>query len=305
MFPIIVKTGYPCMNIYLRRMSKNHIRCNRTAMKKSIEKHGINYVSELCEKNLRGLLHILKWNKENDIYFYRITSDLLPWYTKHKISKLENSEVLYTLLGKAGEFIKRNNMRISFHPSHFVKLASDNESTVKNSLRDLEYHGDIMDYMGLEQNDYYPINIHIGAVYDGKEPTADRLVSNYDKLSKSVQERLVLENDDKSSCWGVSDLINISRRRNIPIVLDTLHHRFTDRGQSSQEAFDMARSTWETKPTIHHSNSKKQYEDGDSMRAHTDWIYEVPEVDGDYDMMIEAGKKEQAVLKYRYDYNIT
>lgn len=297
-----MRLGYPCMNIFLRSLSNNNIRCNRTAMKKSIEKHGINYISQKCENNLENLLNILKWNVNNNIYFYRITSELIPWFHKHKIKKLENSQYIFNLLSEIGDFIIENKIRISFHPDHFVKLASNNDSTVKNSIKELEYHGKIMDFMGLGATPFYPINIHIGATYEGKEETATRLEKNYNKLSKSVKNRLVLENDDTNSCWGVSELVKFSDSIGTPIVLDTLHHEFTGRGLSKQEAFELVKDTWKVTPVLHHSNSRKRYENGNNPRAHTDWIYKPVNIDGEYDVMIEAGKKEQALLKYRYDF---
>lgn len=291
--------GYPCVNIYLRSLSQNSIRCNRTAMKKSIEKKGVNYVSTMCVKNLKDLIKILKWNVQNDIYFYRMAS-LLPWFNKHKIEELDDSELILELLLKAGDFIKNNNIRVGFHPAHFVKLASNTASTVKNSIKELEYYATVLDLMGLEKSDRYPINIHIGAVYDGMKPTTERMIQNYQKLSESVKERLVLENDDKSSCWGVSDLMRFNDRKDIPIVLDTLHHQFTSRGLSHQEAFNMTKETWDSNPIVHHSNSKMIYEEGNSKREHTEWIHTDTGINGNYDIMIEAGKKEQAVLRYRY-----
>lgn len=296
------RLGYPCMNIYLRRCSNNNIRCNRTAMKKSIDKHGVNYVSEKCQKNLEDLLKILKWNLQNNINFYRVTSDLIPWFDKHKIKELDNSDIIYGLLSNIGNYIVDNNIRVSFHPDHFVKLASDTESTVNNSIKELEYHGKILDLMGLEKSEFYPINIHIGAVYEGKEETAERLINNYQKLSDSVKKRLVLENDDKKSCWSVSELKQFSDCIGTPIVLDTLHHKFSRRNNSTQEAFEIIKDTWSVTPVIHHSNSKKEYENADNPRKHTNWIYTKPNIKGEYDTMIEAGKKEQALLKYKYEY---
>jgi UV DNA damage endonuclease len=296
-----MRVGYPCMNLLLRSISDNKIRCNRTARKKSIEKYGVNYVSDKCEKNLINLFKILRWNVQNDIHFYRITSNLIPWMSKHNIKNLENSDKIYNLLEKIGEFIKSNNLRVSFHPDHFVKLASNKSKTVENSRTELEYHGKVLDIMGLDKSKFYPINIHIGATYDDKEETAKRLEENYKKLSKSVRKRLVLENDDKESCWSISDLVRFSNSIGTPIVLDTLHHKFSGK-ISHQEAFELARKTWNVKPVIHHSNSKQEYEKSDNPREHSDWIHTKVSINGDYDVMLEAGKKEQALLKYRYNF---
>lgn len=297
-----MKIGYPCENIFLRSLSDGKVRGNRSARKSSIEKKGVNYVAPKCEKNINYVKEILKWNNYNNINFYRFPS-IIPWYSKHNIEGLDNSKWIYQNLKDIGNFITENNIRISFHPAHFVKLASDNKSTVKNSVQELEYYATLLDLMGLERSCKYPINIHIGATYEGMEETADRFEKQYNKLEEKVRKRLVVENDDKESCWGVYDLLDLNDRVGVPIVLDTLHHNFTNRGLSLQEAFNKSYSTWNEKVVVHHSNSKKMFEEG-SAREHTNWIYSEVMINGSYDIMIEAKKKEQAVLKYKYDFNV-
>lgn len=296
-----MKLGYPCMNLYLRSLSENEIRSNRTVMKKTIEKDNMELLSKKCLKNVKHLMRTLTWNYYNNIDFYRVPS-ILPWYYEHEVEGLKDSEKIYSLLDEIGDFITDNDIRISFHPAHFVKIASDTDSTVTNSIKELEYYSDILNLMGLEKSRKYPINIHIGANYEGKEQTAERFEENYNRLNKGASERIVVENDDKESCWGVSDLINLHDRTGVPIVLDTLHHEFTGRGLSVQEAYNQASNTWNEKPVIHHSNSRYKYEGGTSKKAHSDWIYTEIQIQGDFDAMIEAKKKEQAVLKYKYDF---
>jgi UV DNA damage endonuclease len=298
-----MRVGYPCMNIYLRNLSDGKIRCNRSCHKKSLDKYGVGYLEDKCEKNLEFLYYILKWNVCNDIYFYRISSDLIPWFGKHYISELSNSDYLLELLSCIGDFILENDMRVSFHPDYFVKLGSDDEDTVSNSVDYLEYHGEIMDLMGLDRSYFYPINIHVGGVYDGKEDTADRFVSNYEELNDSVKDRLVVENDDISSCWSVFDLMGIYDRVGIPVVFDSLHYRISGSELSLEESFNQAYGTWGGfTPVVHHSDSGFIYEGADSRRSHSDWIYNEFGLDGEYDLMLEAGKKEQAVFKYKYDF---
>ena len=52
------------------------------------------------------------------------------------------------MLSKTGALARRLGHRITFHPSHFVKLASLDEATIERSIGDLEIHSEIFDLMG-------------------------------------------------------------------------------------------------------------------------------------------------------------
>jgi len=64
--------------------------------------------------------------------------------------------------------------------------------------------------------------VHGGGLYGDKEATIKRWCKNFKKLSKRVQNRLVLENCEK--CYNIEDCLDISERINIPVVFDTHHY---------------------------------------------------------------------------------
>ena len=69
--------GYACINMgFSNRPKSQRITTNRTMIKRTFQERGIDYASELALQNLRDLRKILEWNLENDIYFYRLSSDL-------------------------------------------------------------------------------------------------------------------------------------------------------------------------------------------------------------------------------------
>ena len=67
----------------------------------------------------------------------------------------------------------------------------------------------------------------------------DRFCKNFEKLSPSVQGRLIVENDDKESMYSVKDLMYIHERIGIPIVFDYHHHKFCTGGLTEQEALEL------------------------------------------------------------------
>src|SRR3970040_467932 len=68
--------------------------------------------------NLATLVEILKFNIANNFMFFRI--------------------------------IKDHNIRISMHPDQFVIINAKSPDIVNNSIRELEYHIDLLDLMELD-----------------------------------------------------------------------------------------------------------------------------------------------------------
>ncbi len=293
--------GYACMNRTLRDRSPP-LRCNRDMQKQTWESRGIEYASELARQNITDLLEILQWNRDNDIYFYRCTSKLVPWNSQFELSAVPDYERIQEIAKACGDLIRANDMRLTFHPDYWCKLASESEETVQNSLTAIEYHADWLDLLGLDRSPYYSINVHIGATYGDKAATAERFRDAIAELSPGARQRLTVENDDKEGLWSVPELVDeVGDPTGVPVVFDYHHHQFTDRGLSYREAFDRARSTWEDiRPVGHYSNPAQLYGADSRPQAHADAVADIPAWFRDAaDVMIEAGAKEQALLDFR------
>jgi len=294
--------GYAALN---RTLREEDVRTNRGMQQATFEKRGLDYAGELAEQNCHGLRQVIEWNVDHDIQFYRISSDLIPWYSQYDLDELPNSETVLELLSEIGGLADEYDLRLTFHPDHFVKLASPTESVVDNAIVDLECHGDLMDAMGLSRTSYNSINIHIGAHYSDKAATAQRFCEAVDRLSTAVRSRLTVENDDKESLWSVPELVeSVHNEIGIPVVYDELHHHFTDRGLSYREALEQAVETWpdDTRPIIHYSESRRLHEADPTVspRNHSDYVQGPIQLHGNtVDVMIEAKMKEQAVMQYR------
>lgn len=294
--------GYACINMTLGS-GKNKITTNRSMIKSTFIQRGLPYASELGLKNAQDLIKILEWNVENNIFLFRMSSDVFPWASEYDIEDLPDFTAISYYLRKAGEYAQRYGIRITSHPGPFVVLTSPKESVVQNSIKDLEIHGKIFDLMGLERSPYNKINIHCNGVYGDKKSAMDRFIQNYKRLSPSVQTRLTVENDDKSSMYSVADLMYIHNEINIPIVFDYHHFLFNTGGQTEEEALSLACSTWPVgiKPIVHYSESKSLHENNDKLKpqAHSDYIHTLPNTYGfDVDIVVEAKQKELAILPF-------
>ena len=286
--------GYACINMTIGKK----VTTNRTMVKKTLNIKGLDYVSELALANAKDIIKILEWNRQNGIYFFRLSSGIIPWGDSIDITTLKDYKEIKTELKKAGDFAKFHNIRITSHPGPFNVLVSPNESVVTKTIADLELHGKVFDMMGLSKTPYNKINIHCNGVYGDKIAAMDRFCENFKKLSPSVQKRLTIENDDKASMYSVSDLMYIHNKIGIPIVFDYHHHKFCDGGLSEQQALLLAASTWRKSgvtPVVHYSESKE----GAKPQAHSDYIKELPNTyRHKVDIMVEAKAKELAILPF-------
>ena len=295
--------GYACINMELNaRKGVDRVTTNRSMIKKTFQEKGLDYASELIIQNVVDLNEIIDWNEQNNIKFFRMSSDVFPWASEYydDWDSVPNIDFIKMWLENAGLKAKEYGHRITSHPGPFNVLVSPNENVVQNTITDLTIHGDIFDMMGLSRTPYNKLNIHCNGVYGDKQSALDRFCKNFERLPESVQTRLTVENDDKASMYSVKELYDgIYKRINIPIVFDYHHHRFCDGGLSEQEALELAMSTWgDITPVVHYSESRSKEQLDESIRpqAHSDLIIELPNTYGNkVDIMVEAKHKELAI----------
>jgi len=294
-----MKLGYACINLSLGKK----ITTNRSMIKKTLNQRGLDYVSELALANATDIIKILEWNKSKGIYLFRLSSAIIPWGDHIDLTTLKDYDAIKSELKKAGDYAKQNGMRITSHPGPFVVLTSPKETVVNNAIADLELHAKIFDMMGLSKTPYNAINIHCNGVYGDKATAMDRFIANFKRCSKSVRNRLTIENDDKATMYSVKDLMYIHNRTGIPIVFDYHHHQFCTGGLSEEKALKLAATTWPDDITqlTHYSESKALHENNNKIKpqAHADYINQLPNTYGTIiDIEVEAKAKELAILPF-------
>lgn len=304
---IMGNIGYCCINISLNinKCKKDKITVNRGMTKKTFESKGLDYVSELAILNINDFYKILKWNIENNIFVYRMSSDMFPCIGFYELESLPNFDIISSKLKLIGNYAKENKVRLSFHPTHFCILASENPNVVKNSIDELNKHAQIMDLMGLDQSYYYPINIHVNTTKPTREEAADRFCNQFFNLSESCRKRLVVENDDGPNQYSTKMLYElIYKKIGTPITHDFHHHNYGPKDISQEEALKLAFSTWDNIKPMTHMSSPKTLEDSSGKNtAHADYIYEAIETFGlDFDTELECKMKDLALLKYKYQF---
>ena len=282
---------------------ENRITTNRSMVKKTFLERGLGYASENALLNAKDLIKVIKWNNDNGIKMYRMSSDIFPWASEYEFTDLPHFEEIRQALLEAGDEAKRCGQRITFHPSPYGVLASVRGDVVINAIKDLRQHAEIMDLMGLDQTHFYPINIHVNTTKPTREEAAERFCQNYALLPDTVKKRLVVEVDDKKSQYTAVDLHHMVHSKiGIPITFDYLHNKCNPSHLDEKQALALCLSTWpEGVPAItHYSDSRKNHEDPLCKEvAHSDWLYEKIETYGmDFDIELEVKMKEKALLDY-------
>lgn len=300
-----LRLGYACINMTLQK--EQGLTCNRGMIKRTFKEKGIEYAGELALKNCKDMIPIIKWNAANDIYVWRLSSEIFPWMSEYEFDDLPNIDEIRAVLREVGDLSLKLGVRLSFHPGPYNVLASPHERVVLKTVKELNQHSEIFNMMGFEPSPENKVNIHIRATYGDKEATGSRFIKNFDMLAEHTKKRLTLENDDKASQWSVVDLMRIHKATGVPIVFDYHHHRFCTGGLSEQEALELAMTTWPEgiTPVVHYSESCTLLKENGKKKipqAHSQFIDgPIDNYGHALDCVIEAKMKEKTLLRYRGD----
>ena len=73
----------------------------------------------------------------------RLTSNIFPWCTFYNLEDLPDFPAIADELAFAGKLARAYDQRLTFHPSHFVKVAAAQEELLQRSLKELEVHSQV------------------------------------------------------------------------------------------------------------------------------------------------------------------
>lgn len=308
-----LRLGYVAINLNLQESSPSKTITLTNLNKIDNYQAKVNNLKRISKLNLENTLRILKYNKAKEIHVYRLTSKLIPLATHPDFEGWDYIEELRELYSQMGEFIKQNDMRVSAHPDHFTLLNSLDPNIYDTSVKDLEYHDKLFEAMGLDSK--YKLCIHLGGLYKNKEASIQRFTEGFLRLPKHISSRIMLENDDKS--YTAKDILEVCKTLKIPMVLDVHHFDVNHGDEKLEDILGDIFKTWDNEyfpPKIHISSPKNEKD----FRSHADNIN--PErfvqflnlskaIDRDFDVMIEAKDKDNALfklvsdLKTQYDIN--
>lgn len=218
---------------------------------------------------------------------YRLSSNIFPLVTYDKanitFAEFPNLADIQDKLVDIRVMREKYNVRLSSHPDQFNVLASENEEAVTRTIRELDFQGWFMSRIGCPHSYDAPINIHVNRSAqsdDERRSVRDLFYTNFEKLSKDVKSRLVLENDDKPAGWTVKQLFDCFEDPEIPITFDYLHHKcHPGTGEFAQEshAFLLAHDTWRTKPHVPIFHYSESIPGDKNPKKHADYASKLPD----------------------------
>jgi UV DNA damage endonuclease len=286
-----MRIGYPCINRTIDCTASSTFR---------LKSYTESRVKQTVKNNLECLRRILQFNLEHKLFFFRISSDLVP-FASHPINRFNWQKYFQEDFEEIGKFINKNRIRISMHPDQFTLINSIEEDIFERSKNELNYHAQILDLMKLDTS--AKVQIHVGGAYGDKKKSMERFVTRFNELDGSIIRRLVIENDDK--LFDLKNCLEINAQIKIPILFDVFHHKLNNSGnQTIEESFKLTTKTWnEEKDGIPMVDYSSQEPDG-LPRQHSETI-ELEDFERllkqtepfDFDIMLEIKDKEKSAIK--------
>ncbi|GAK01152.1 LOW QUALITY PROTEIN: UV-endonuclease UvdE family [Geomicrobium sp. JCM 19055] len=309
----LVRLGYVAMSQELTNASPSQTMTFKQFQSIDHRDAAIRKLERIALSNLDNTLRILKHNRASDIAFYRLTSRLIPLANHEELLDWKYMRPLRDKLKEVGKYIHEHQMRVDFHPDHFVLLNSQKKEIFKASLKTLGMH-----YKLLRGNidPTHRCVMHVGGLYKEKDRALERFIDNWGDVPSSLQQMIMLENDDKS--FTLTDTLYLCEKLQIPLVFDYHHHLANHHDERWEDHWERVLSTWEMSPLpvkMHISSPKSD----EQFRAHHDFVqpdlffeflHTIKGTVNQIDCMIEAKQKDSALftlmnhLKLRDDVEI-
>ncbi|MCA1032957.1 UV DNA damage repair endonuclease UvsE [Bacillus timonensis] len=297
----IVRLGYVAMSVNLQNCSPSQTMTLAQFKKIKDREAAIQKLERIAISNLENCLRLLKHSVAHDIRFFRFSSKLIPLANHEELSDWNYMMPLKEALTDIRNFLEREEMRVDFHPDHFVVFTSKKADILNQSIKTLSMHEALLRGMGVPRQNRCVI--HVGGAYEDKEKSLEQFIHNWGFVPTKIQEMIMLENDDTT--FTLHDTLYLCEKLSIPLVFDYHHHLAHYAQEDWKGEWDRVINTWK------HSNLALKMHissprDEKDFRAHADYIDVdmfmrfLNEIKGSVDQidcMIEAKKKDNALFR--------
>ena len=274
--------------------------------------------------SLGYLCEIFGYLRKHAIHMYRMSSDLAP-YATHPTMPRFHTMVRESAadLAHIGRLAREQDLRLSFHPSQFIVLNSENEDLTRKSMWDLESQAEMLDRM--ECGPEAILVVHVGGAYGDRESGWRRWVQTWPRLPEPVRRRLVLENDDIR--YSPADVLKVHEATGVKCVWDYQHHWcFNPEGLDPGETLRRFVRTWPAgvRPKLHFSCARTEMREIKRKNRKSGKIEVVLQppvwtghadynnpfesiqflrsiVDVEVDVMLESKAKDLSLIRLRHD----
>lgn len=297
-----VRLGYVAMSMNIQNCSPSQTMTFTRFEQLANREAAITKLEQIANSNLENTLRLLKHNAAHDIKFFRFSSRLIPLATHEALKDWNYLQAVEEKLEELGAFIAKHDMRVDFHPDHFVLLNSPRQEVLVSSIENLKMHYRLLKGMNIDP--MHRCVMHVGGNYKKREEALERFVSNMSIVPTALQQMIMLENDDKS--FDINDALYLCEKLNIPLVFDYHHHlAHHHEGTEWEREWERVVATWTDSPLdikMHISSPKNEKE----FRSHADYINKemfltfLRTIKGSVDQidcMIEAKQKDNALFR--------
>jgi UV DNA damage endonuclease len=297
----LVKLGYVAMSVYLKNSSPSQTMTYAQFEKLKDREAAIKKLERIAISNLDNCLRLMKHNLASDITFFRLSSKLIPLANHEALAGWNYMNPLQEKLHEIRSFLKEHPMRIDFHPDHFVLLNSTKSNILKNSVKTLSMHKQLLEGMGIPLQNRCVL--HVGGGHRNKEKSLEQFIHNWGYVPVDIQQMIMLENDD--TVFNVEETLYLCEKLQIPLVFDLHHHLANHNTVEWEKSWDRIIGTWKNAdlPIKMHISSPKSEKD---FRSHAEYIDPdmflqfLRKINGTVDeihCMIEAKKKDDALVQ--------
>ncbi|MGN1401920.1 MAG: UV DNA damage repair endonuclease UvsE [Bacillus sp. (in: firmicutes)] len=303
----LFRFGYVAMSMQLQNASPSKTMTFKQFSGIPDEEAAIAKLGRIANANLQNCLRLLRHNAAHDIHFFRFSSKLIPLANHPQLEGWDYLEPLSDSLAAIAAFLEDHpDMRVDFHPDHFVLLNTKDKDVFKMSMKVLQMHHDLLVGMGVDPR--HRCVLHVGGGYDDKGRALEQFIQNWALVPLNIQNMIILENDDAS--FTVNDTLYLCEKLAVPLVFD-YHHFLANKDVDEDLLLQWQRivDTWRTSPLpvkMHISSPR----DEKQFRAHADFIdvdmlWEFIEISNGtldcLDLMIEAKRKDEALFRLMED----
>jgi UV DNA damage endonuclease len=270
---VTLRVGYACVHTGLPSAARTMRLANASPER----------LREVTALNLDALEEILRWNREQGIEVFRISSNTIP-FGSHPVNTVRWWEEFGPRLAELGRAME--GMSISTHPGQYTVLGSARSEVVEASLAELEYQALLLRSFGLDTS--HKLVIHLSGAPERFEAAVER-------LSNDARARLTVENDER---WSLEDVLAVG----LPVVFDAFHHQLRPSFPELdlRGAVLVAAETWSSRQEVHFSTQ----EPGKRPGAHSETLDEASFSEfaaavGDLplDCVLEVKDKERSALR--------
>lgn len=300
-----VRLGYVAIsNVLGKKVTSSSTVTFANYKKIASEEKRIEKLKTVTLSNLDALTQLIKYNIENEIHFYRISSALIPLVTHPEVGYFGHREIFKKDFEYIGKLIRESNMRVDTHPDEFNVINSNNPKVVENSIINLTKQLEWFEDMKYKDG---KMVIHVGGATGGKEEALKRFVTNFNTFPSNIKNSLIIENDDKT--YTAKETLDLCKTINIPMVLDIHHHNCNNTKNDIKDILEDIINTWDNEklpPKMHFSSPKDRNLEGKVDRKHADFIDPIDFINfletlkifnKDVDIMLECKEKDIALFK--------